>query len=284
MEMNKFCKQSLLSLLMVAVLPSAWAHRTWLIPSAGQVEGKDPWVTFDAAVSEDLFVFGANAVKLDGLKITAPDGSALTPENPFTGKLRSSFDLKLTAPGTYRVAIVSESVMASYKQGTETKRFRGTVEAFAKEVLADAPDLKATFTLGRLETFVTFGKGNDTAFKPTGAGLELVPLTHPSDYVPGQPARFRFMLDGKPLPGVTVSVVPGGVRYRGVLGEQTAKTDAKGEFNVKWADAGLYAVMASYPPRPAMQQPEGGQQSGAAQSEALAKRFTYSGTFEVLPE
>ena len=284
--MNKFCKPSLLSLLVAAaILPgAAMAHRTFLIASAGQVDGKEPWVTFDAAVAEDLFEFGANAVKLDGLKITAPDGTTVNAENPFTGKLRSTFDLKLAQQGTYRVAIVSESVMGSYKIGNETKRVRsGTAESFAKEVPEGATDVKTTTTLGRLETFVTAGKANDTALKPTNAGLELVPVTPTTDYAPGQPARFKFLLDGKPLPDLTVSIVPGGVRFRGVLNEQVAKTDAKGEFSVKWNFAGLYALMASYPPRPApAAQAEGG--APLQPPEQPSKRFTYTGTLEVLPE
>src|SRR5690606_29625747 len=201
-DMNKFCKSSLLSLLIAAAaLPSAaLAHRTFLIASSGHVDGKEPWVTFDAAVGEDLFDFGANAVKLDGLSITGPDGKSLSPENPFTGKLRSSFDLKLAQEGTYRVAIVNESVMGSYKIGNETKRVRGgTAESFAKEVPAGATEVRTTTTVGRLETFVTSGKGNDTVFKPTNVGLEILPLTHPSDFLPGQPARFKLLLDGKPL-------------------------------------------------------------------------------------
>ncbi len=286
--MNKFCKSSLLSLLIAAAaLPSAaLAHRTFLIASSGHVDGKEPWVTFDAAVGEDLFDFGANAVKLDGLSITGPDGKSLSPENPFTGKLRSSFDLKLAQEGTYRVAIVNESVMGSYKIGNEIKRVRGgTAESFAKEVPAGATEVRTTTTVGRLETFVTSGKGNDTVFKPTNVGLEILPLTHPSDFLPGQPARFKLLLDGKPLADQTISVVPGGVRFRGVLNEQTAKTDAKGEFSVKWNFAALYALMTSYPPR-AAGGPQGAGPGAAPQQppQPPAKRYTYTGTFEVLPE
>jgi uncharacterized GH25 family protein len=283
-----FLIKPILAVAMLAALPHALAHRTWLIPSMSHVDGKEPWVTFDAAVSEDLFVFGANAIKLDGLSITAPDGKSVAAENTFTGKLRSSFDLKLSQTGTYRISLVGESVMASYKQGAETKRFRGTLEAFAKEVPADAPELRSTITHGRLETFVTSGRGNDTAFKPVGLGMELVPLTHPETFLPGQPARFRVLLNGQPAPELTVSVVPGGVRYRGVLREQAIKTDAKGEFSVKWPEAGMYALNASYPPRPAGPMGEAGQGGASAASAATAaapaKRFTYSGTLEVLPE
>jgi len=276
--MQTIVKKSLVCAVLLAVLPLAGhAHRSWLIPSVGQVEGKEPWVTFDAAVSENLFEIDTNAVKLEGLSVVGPDGQPVKVENPFTGRLRSTFDLKLDKPGTYRVALVSESIMASYKEGTETKRWRGSVEAFAKEVPANAVDLTSSRSLSRLETFVTSGKGNDMAFKPVGVGLELIPVTHPSDLTVGEPARFRLLMDGKPAVKQTVSVIPGGVRYRGVLREQTAVTDDKGEFTVTWSEAGLNWVTASYPPRPA------GQPGGAPMTQP-ARRLTYGGTFEVLPK
>lgn len=281
-----------LLLSLAAALPTAaWAHRSWLMASSTQLEGKEPWVTFDAAVSENVFDLDTNAVKLEGLTITGPDGATLVPENTTSGRLRSSFDLKLAKPGTYRVAIVSEAVNASYKQGTEVKRWRGTVEAFAKEVPADAPELRSTRTHTRLETFVTYGKGNDTALKPSGVGLELVALTHPSELAPGAAAKFRFVLDGKPAARLKVAVVPGGVRYRGVLKEQLAVTDEKGEFSVTWPEAGMYWLNASYPPRPEPQPgqaqgqgPGQGSTGGGMPADMPARRLSYSGTLEVLPQ
>lgn len=272
---------SLAGLALLSGLPSAHAHRTWLLPSMGMVDDKGAWVTFDAAVSEDLFVFGANAVKLDGLVITAPDGSNLTASNPFTGKLRSTFDLQLNQEGTYRVSIVNESAMASYTVGAETKRWRGALADMAKEIPADAQEVRSTVTRSRIETFVVAVHGNDTALKPVGKGLEVLPLSKLDGLAPGVAARFRVLLDGKPLPELTLGVVPGGVRHRGVLREQAVKTDAQGEFSVKWQDAGVYAISASYPPRPA--QPPAGA-APMVPSAQPAVRYTYMGTVEVLPE
>lgn len=284
---------------LAATLPgTAWAHRSWLMASSTQLEGKEPWVTFDAAVSENVFDLDTNAVKLEGLQITGPDGASLAPENAATGKLRSSFDLKLAKPGTYRVALVSEAVMASYKQGDEVKRWRGSTEAFAKEVPANAPELRTTRMHTRLETFVTYGKGNDTALKPRGEGLELVALSHPSELAPGVPAKFRFVLDGQPIAKLKVAVVPGGVRYRGVLKEQLAVTDAKGEFTVTWPEAGMYWLNASYPPRPEPQPGQAGPggpggpgsanspngPQGGPPANMPERRLSYSGTLEVLPQ
>jgi len=267
-------KMSLLATVVAGLLsPVAHAHRTWLLPSAGQVEGEEPWVTVDAAVSENLFHLDANPVKLDGLSVVGPDGAAVAPENAFTGRLRSTFDLKLAKPGTYKVSVVAESALASYKLNGEAKRWRGSEAEMAKALPADAAEVAVTRMHNRVETFVTAGKANDIALKTTGVGLELVPLTHPSDLMAGQKASFRFLIDGKPAAGLAVSVIPGGVRHRGVLKEISPVTDAQGEFSVTWPEGGMYWVGAGFPARTA--QPP---------ATPPARRLSYSATLEVLPE
>jgi uncharacterized GH25 family protein len=266
-------KPALLSLMLLVLPMSAQAHRTWLLPSATVVEGKEPWVTFDAAVSENLFDFETNAQKLDVLAVTGPDGAAVTPENMFTGKLRSSFDLKLTKPGTYRVAMVRESAMASYKLAGETKRWRGEEKDMVKEIPANAEEVQLTRQHARQESYVTSGKPNDVVLKKlSGVGIELAPITHPNELFAGEASRFRLLIDGKPLANHLIGIVPGGVRYRGVLNEIAVATDAKGEFSVKWPTAGMYWVSASWPARsegaPAMP----------------PRRLSYSATLEVLPQ
>lgn len=263
--------------LLLAAFSSAHAHRQWLLPSTTQAEGKEPWVTVDAAVSENLFDVGATAIKLDGLSITAPDGSQLSPEQVVSGKQRSSADIKLAKPGTYRIALVSEGAMASYKLNGESKRWRGHPADLKKEVPAGVTDLSVSTTRSRLETYVTAGKADMAVVKPLGSGLELLPLSHPNDYLAGEPARFRFLLDGQPVANLKVAIVPGGVRYRGVLKEVMATTDSNGEFTVTWPLPQMYWINASYPPR--VEVPE-----GQPRPPMPAVRYNYGGTFEVQPQ
>ena len=83
------------------------------------------WVTVDAAISNDLFYFEHNPIRLDNLAITAPDGSPVKAENASTGKFRSTFDVPLAQPGTYKIAVVNDMAAAMYEDGGETKRWRG---------------------------------------------------------------------------------------------------------------------------------------------------------------
>lgn len=275
--------------LCLSVPMAAQAHRSWLLPSATIVSGDDVWVTVDAAVSNDLFYFehfplrlanvGAppeSAGEMRGgrpadLVIMAPDGSNVAPQNGSLGRYRSTFDVNLKQKGTYKIAAVNHGIFASWKEGGQTKRWRGSAEAFAKEVPASAEGLQATQNESRIEVFVSSGKPTKETLKLTGKGLELDPVTHPNDLVAGSPATFRLVLDGKPAADLKVSVVPGGNRYRDKLGDVTVTTDKEGKFSVTWPNAGMYWLEASA-------RDEKTEIKGVKQ-----RRANYIATLEVLP-
>ena len=112
--MKKTLKWAALTLAICLPL-SASAHRTWMLPSATVLSGNDPWVTVDAAVSNDLFYFEHFPLSLDGLKVIAPDGNAAKAENIGSGKYRNTFDVHLSQPGTYKLAIINQGLIANYK-------------------------------------------------------------------------------------------------------------------------------------------------------------------------
>lgn len=257
-------------LLATTLLPfAASAHKGWLAPSKTVLD-VDQWITVDAGVSTEPFVRDHNALRLDNLVIVAPDGSTVAPENASTGKLRSTFDLQLKQPGTYRISVLNDGLMASWEEDGKPKRWRGTAAAFASEVPAKAKGLKVSESQGRLDTFATAGKPNDGALKPTGWGLELVPLTGIADLFAGEDASFRFLLDGKPAANLDVEVIRDGTRYRNAVGEQHLKTDAEGVVKLSWAAPGLHWISASV------------QDAKASVPQAKERRASYTATVEVL--
>jgi uncharacterized GH25 family protein len=281
--------QWLLLALCLCVPLGAQAHRVWMLPSATVLSGDDVWVTIDAAVSNDLFYFehfplriasigtppadmpGGRAVRPAELFITAPDGSKVEAKNGSIGRYRSTFDVHLTQKGTYKIAVRNDGVFASWKVGTETKRWRGTAEAFAKEVPIEADGLQATLSRSRVEVFITSGKPTRDTLKVTGKGLELDPVTHPNDLVAGTAATFRLLIDGKPAPDLKVAVVPGGSRYRDKLGEMNLTTGTDGTFAVTWPEPGMYWMEA-------VLRDDKTQIAGIKQ-----RRANYVATLEVLP-
>lgn len=259
---------------------NAQAHKPWLLPSSSQVEaGRDgnAWVTVDAAISEGLFDIDHQPLKLDGVEVTGPDGARVAMENVGNGKLRNTFDLKLVKTGTYKIALVSQSVFGSYKdKDGNLRRFRGSEQSLARDVPADATEVKLSRTDSRLETFVTNGEPSKEVLNSTGKGLELVAVTHPTELRAGEKATFRFLLDGKPAANQGVSLIPGGVKYRGTLGEIRKSTDANGELSLVLPAAGAYMLSSSWP--------AAAPQAPGQPPQLPPRRATYAAVLEILPE
>lgn len=291
-----FARQTLLAVAAVAALalPAAsHAHRAWLLPSGTVYSGQQPWVSVDAAISNDIFYYEHNAAGLDNLVVIGPDGQPVQAENQAKGRYRSVFDVKLEQQGTYRLALVNDGMIASFKVGNETKRLRGTAESLAKEIPAGATELRVSQNASRVETFVTRGKPSTDALKPTGKGIELVPVTHPNDLVEGETATFRFLDNGQPAAGYAATVILAGLRYRSELGEIRLNTDQKGEIQVKWPAAGMYWLNVAPQRAPGMGGPGAGGPGAGTPAAAPSgpagtlaepvRRSNYSLTLEVLP-
>jgi len=273
---------------------AASAHKQWIIPSQAVVNGSDVWVTFDAAVSNQLFFPDHVPMRLDNVTATAPDGSVAELKNASTGKYRSTFDLQLQQQGTYRIANASagmsarwdtaESLAAKAKAEAEGKPVSGpgaprggflrnaTPEDLATKVPADARNLEVTQTASRVETFVTNGAPDTTALAPTGVGIELDPVTHPNDLFAGEEAVFRVLVDGRPAAGMEFEIVRGGTRYRNAQEDIAATTDADGLLKVTWPEAGLYWLETSL------------RDDKATLPQATGRRLGYVAVLEVLPQ
>ena len=223
----------------------AEAHRRWLLPSMTVFSGESATAAVDAASSNQLFVFEHRGMALDNLTVTGPDGQPLQPKIIGSSDLRSAFDVPLTKQGTYRIAVASSGLMGSYELNGQRQRWRGTKEELAN-IPAGATNVQVSDNSSRTETFVTLGAPNDTALKPTGRGLEMVPLTPPSDLAAGEPAKVRFLLDGKPVGDLKVEFIEGGTRYRNADDAQDLVTDAKGELTLNAKQAGMYYLEASH--------------------------------------
>ena len=86
----------------------------------------------------------------------------------------------------------------------------------ATGIPATAEKLELQQMQRRVETFVSVDTDRS---KGAGAGLALVPTTHPNDLYAGETAKFRILLDGKPAKNLAVEIIAGGTRYRDSPGE-----------------------------------------------------------------
>ncbi len=277
--MKPFVARLMAAAALLSIPAALSAHRMWLLPSATVFSGTDGWVTVDAAVSNDLFFFDHQPLRLDGMKVWQPDGSEGTLQNGATGRYRSVFDVQLDKPGTWKIGTQMSAVMGSFKVDGVEKRLggrRGPPQPNAPapltvaDIPANATDVKVTEVSGRNEIFVTAGAPTTTVFKPTGKGLEFAPITHPDELVAGETAKFRFLVDGKPAAGLKVTVIPGGKRYRNDEGARELTTGADGVLSVSWPTAGMYWLNATLT------------DAKATTPRATERRMSYVTTLEVL--
>ena len=235
---------ALLGLAALLAPGAARAERAWILPSFTVLSGRDPWVAVDAAVSSELFGPEHTPVRLESLAVAAPDGAPAKLENALQSKYRTTFDLHLDRPGTWKVSSVNEGVFATWKENGEPKR-RRFPDAASVSLPPGATEAKITETSQRNETFVTAGAPTRGVLKPTGHGLELDAVTHPNEVLAGEPATFRLLLDGAPAAGATVVAAPGGGRFRAKPDELELKTDAEGRFTLTPPEAGMWWISAT---------------------------------------
>lgn len=203
----------------------AQAQRAWLLPSATLLSGNEAWITLDAAVGNDLFFLNNKALPLQGLTVMAPDGRQVEPEHLVSSRLRSSFDVHLVQPGTWKIGLLQNTPAANLSlNNSSLNNMQGQARA----------------TQLRVETYVTLGQPTTHVMQLAGQGLEIVPVTHPADLISGEPAQFSVWLDGQPLANAEVEVVRGGVRYQDRAYATAFATDHQGQIRVRWPSPGMY--------------------------------------------
>ncbi|MBN8830892.1 MAG: DUF4198 domain-containing protein [Sphingomonadales bacterium] len=274
---------------LIALSAPGLAHRGWLLPSATIFSGSSDWVTVDAAASNDLFFPDHRPMPTANIKVWAPDGSEGKIANAATGSVRSTFDVQLDKPGTWKIGTVQSGVGGSFKvDGVEYRlggrrgpggpggpgapanpnapRFVSSVD----EIPANATDIQIIESSGRNEIFATAGEPTTTVFQPTNKGLEMQPITHPAELVQGEPAQFRFLVDGKPAPNLKVTIIPGGKRYRDGDGAFEVTTGADGIARVDFPEAGMFWLNTSLADK------------SPSAPKATGRRMSYTATLEVM--
>lgn len=281
---------------------AAQAHRQWILPSSTILSGADAWIGIDGGISNGVFIADHAAMRLNNVTVTAPGGSAVATEHPMQGQYRSTFDVHLTTPGTYRIANSFVGVNATWTLNGTPGRYRGAAAGLTAAVPAGATDVVSAPNATRLETYVTLGDTTTEIFKPTGEGIELVPVTHPNDLVAGEAATFKLIRNGQAYADAEVTIARGGIRYRNSQEEITTKTDAEGVFSVTWPEAGMYWVNTAWraggapapregaeAPRPAANaprpegQPAPGPGMGGGRGGPPVDSASYTVVLEVLP-
>jgi hypothetical protein len=228
------------------------AHDFWLIPNA-----------FSVAPGSDVIVLGRTSSTFPTtLSAVTPDRIAharlllesgaedITSLSVQSNSLRLERKAPRVGQALVVAAILPRSVPESPESFRQYLRLEGAPEALARyerEGLLPTTDIVRRYAK-YAKTLIQIGRDGPRAFgREAGHPLEFVPLSDPAAVGAGGSLRFRVQLFGRPLAGARghASVATSAASDR-AHHEATFESDAKGEFTVALASAGLWNVRALY--------------------------------------
>jgi len=200
-------------------------------------------LTVDAGFTQKIFI-PATPLGDTSFFIIQPNGSHVPINTVHHLQTRTVLEYALptdekTARGTWRISSGPRlgRIFRSWEVNGKTERASSPEQALP----AGAKLLTHYQTVGRAESYVTVGAPTREALKPHGKGLEIIPITHPSDLYTGESFEFIVHFDGQPVAGNTLDI------YRSNTGraesEHTAHsltTDAQGRASFPLKQSGLY--------------------------------------------
>ena len=244
------------------------AHTPYLVPTSFEPLHQG-WVSLDAGFVE---VFFQSEVAFDkgDFKVLTPQGEWLSPGRYEQLTTRSLVEHQLQQEGTYRFStgLRKAAVFRMYELNGQRKHTRDP-----KEVLPKGAKLLDHYqSVTRAETYLTLKAPSQQALKPHNQGLEIVPVSHPSDIYAGESFSVQLLLDGKPQADKELQIFTGYNGSEQEIPSQSARTDKTGKAQFNLPDAGVYLMYA--------------RQSAPAPQGAAAPNYgyVYTLTFAVNPQ
>lgn len=250
------------------------AHMPYVKPTT--FTPRRDFVTLESGMSADVFFAADFPIRGEGdYWATGPSGQTVKATSSTVHKEFAVAEIALPGPGTYRLSTGERPGRSSKwaKIDGEWKTLRpagsqGGRGVDESTVPAGAETMTAQSYL-RAEAYVTRGAPDRGALKPSGSGLELVPETHPNEIFVGEAFKFTLVNDGKPAADAAYAIYRSGDVHAEKRYTLSSKVDAQGAASVTFDQAGIYVLIASYPPRtPGVNTP-------------VPKSSSYSLTFEV---
>jgi uncharacterized GH25 family protein len=217
-----------------ATADRAAAHQKWLWPNVFFVEKGPAWVSVDVTWGDQPFTAG-EGVGEQAIVVVGPDG-ARSAATGFVGKTKSTAEVELTAPGTYRF----ESV--------DAPAYWTQIDADGKEQWIKKPKSQVTGSkitradlyYSEAVAYVTVGSPSELPAAGKDDPLEITLKTHPARITAGEPAELAVVSYGKPVGKARVNVF--GPTTAGHDPEQSVDCDERGVATVRLAKGGRHLL------------------------------------------
>lgn len=227
----------------------AVAHPRWVLPNEFTVSSEEgAWITTDATASHGTFVFDKSLTISNGVVIT-PDGVSKRLSSFTKHRRKSTFDYFFQQEGTHKILIANPPYYrTTYTIGKRDTKRRIQANKVEREATVPeaAKNVRTIKSYNRTEAYVTVNKPSTKVLELEGTFLELVPVTHPSDIVEGETARFQFFFEGKPQAGVDAEIRQDGTLYRNQQEAVILTSDKDGFIEFKPEQAGRYLLIAHH--------------------------------------
>lgn len=226
------------------------AHDIYIWPSYFTVDSDKPsYVTVDVTASHTTFRPDF-AMPSKGVKVYGVDGKQVRRIGPyFEGVRRATFDLAIEEQGTYGLVYErGSSYFSRYTIGKRDtkKHLRAKKSEALKQMPKDGKNLETGKYFTIAMSYVTNKAPTDAVLQAKNSGFEVVPVTHPADYVTGEDIQIKLLFDGKPVTDMDLTVEKEAPQYQKEPQVFELKSNQKGIVDVSFVDGGRYMLKAKH--------------------------------------
>jgi uncharacterized GH25 family protein len=210
------------------------AHQKWLWPNVFRAEKTPAWVSFDVTWSDRAFT-AEQGVGEQPLIVIDPQGERRTPPQVFVGKTKTTAEIELTKPGTYRLESVDPPTYwtrVAAEGGKERWLKRPKNEVQGERII------RSDLYYSKAVAYVTVGDPSELPASDDKDPLDIMPLSRPARLVAGDPLELRVVSYGKPVASANIKVF--GPASTGHEPSQSLQCDASGVATTQCGEPGKY--------------------------------------------
>ncbi|MCB1755284.1 MAG: DUF4198 domain-containing protein [Gammaproteobacteria bacterium] len=247
-------RRTLAALGLLAISSSALAHDIYIWPSFFTIDAEPSAASkVPVTVTATHTTFRPDfAMPSDGVKIYDVEGKPVRGTGPYyQGSRLSTFDLAADQEGTYliqykRDAAYNTTYQKAGSKSDQPRRFRGNKSQAKAELPEDATDIKTSRFDSVAMAYVTNKAPTTKVLEPKNKGFEVLPVTHPADYITGEDLVISLLNNGEPVKGLDVVIEQEGPKYKKDPVVMELKSDEEGKVSFNLDEGGRYMFKATY--------------------------------------